>query len=327
MPRTRRSEGYRFSFDMLGEAARTADDAERYAARYHEAVEAIAAWAGLAACATSKSCISRPGLSVKLSALHPRYQPAQEGAAARRTAAARARACARHARGVAAAHHRCRGAGQARAEPWRFSSRCSPIRRLPAGTGLGSRCRPMASARCPLIDWLARRLTATGRRIPVRLVKGAYWDSEIKWAQEAGLAGYPVFTRKVDTDVAYLAAARTLLARPDALLPAIRHPQRPYHRRHRRAGGDRDLRVPAALRHGRGAASRGGAAGSAGQAVPHLCAGRRPRGSARLSRAPAARERRQHLLRQSARRRRGADRDIVADPVEKAARLEPRPIR
>ena len=60
---------------------------------------------------------------------------------------------------------------------------------------------------------------ATGRRIPVRLVKGAYWDSEIKWAQEAGLAGYPVFTRKVNTDVAYLAAARTLLARPDQFFP------------------------------------------------------------------------------------------------------------
>ena len=71
----------------------------------------------------------------------------------------------------------------------------------------------------PLIDWLAGVAEATGRRIPVRLVKGAYWDSEIKWAQEAGLAGYPVFTRKVNTDVAYLAAARALLARPDCFYP------------------------------------------------------------------------------------------------------------
>ncbi len=60
---------------------------------------------------------------------------------------------------------------------------------------------------------------ATGRRIPVRLVKGAYWDSEIKWAQEAGLADYPVFTRKVNTDVSYLAAARALLARPACFYP------------------------------------------------------------------------------------------------------------
>jgi RHH-type proline utilization regulon transcriptional repressor/proline dehydrogenase/delta 1-pyrroline-5-carboxylate dehydrogenase len=71
----------------------------------------------------------------------------------------------------------------------------------------------------PLIEWLVGVAEATGRRIPVRLVKGAYWDSEIKWAQEAGLAGYPVFTRKVNTDVAYLAAARALLARPDCFYP------------------------------------------------------------------------------------------------------------
>ena len=140
-------QGYRFSFDMLGEAARTADDAERYAARYHEAVEAIAAWAGSPHLRDEQELHTRPGLSVKLSALHPRYQPAQEARLRRGTAAAFARACARHARGVAAADHRRRGTGQARAEPLRLSSRCSPIRRLPAGTDLGSRFRPMASAR------------------------------------------------------------------------------------------------------------------------------------------------------------------------------------
>ena len=71
----------------------------------------------------------------------------------------------------------------------------------------------------PLIDWLAEVAQVTGRRIPVRLVKGAYWDSEIKWAQQAGLADYPVFTRKVNTDVAYLAASRALLARSDCFYP------------------------------------------------------------------------------------------------------------
>src|SRR6185503_20199616 len=71
-------QGYRFSFDMLGEAARTAADAERYAARYHEAVEAIAAWAGSPHLRDEQELRTRPGLSVKLSALHPRYQPAQE---------------------------------------------------------------------------------------------------------------------------------------------------------------------------------------------------------------------------------------------------------
>ena len=131
---------------------------------------------------------------------------------------------------------------------------------LAGWNGLGLAVQAYGKRTLPLIDWLSRMAAATGRRIPVRLVKGAYWDSEIKWAQEAGLAGYPVFTRKVNTDVAYLAAARALLARPDRILPAIRHAQRPYHRSHRRACGEPRLRVPAPLRHGRGAASRGGAA-------------------------------------------------------------------
>ena len=109
----------------------------------------------------------------------------------------------------------------------------------------------------PLIEWLGEMAVFTGRRIPVRLVKGAYWDSEIKWAQEEGLADYPVFTRKVNTDVAYLAAAQALLARPDCF-----YPQFATHNAHTIAaidvmGGNQRLRVPAALRHGRGAASGG----------------------------------------------------------------------
>ncbi len=90
---------------------------------------------------------------------------------------------------------------------------------LSGWNGLGFAVQAYSKRALPLIDWLAGVAEATGRRIPVRLVKGAYWDSEIKWAQEAGLAGYPVFTRKVNTDVAYLAAARALLARPDCFYP------------------------------------------------------------------------------------------------------------
>ena len=90
---------------------------------------------------------------------------------------------------------------------------------LAGWNGLGLAVQAYGKRTLPLIDWLSQMASATGRRIPVRLVKGAYWDSEIKWAQEAGLAGYPVFTRKVNTDVAYLAAARTLLARPDQFFP------------------------------------------------------------------------------------------------------------
>ena len=100
-----------------------------------------------------------------------------------------------------------------------MSSRCFTDPALAGWNGLGLAVQAYGKRTLPLVDWLSQMATATGRRIPVRLVKGAYWDSEIKWAQEAGLAGYPVFTRKVNTDVAYLAAARTLLARPDQFFP------------------------------------------------------------------------------------------------------------
>jgi RHH-type proline utilization regulon transcriptional repressor/proline dehydrogenase/delta 1-pyrroline-5-carboxylate dehydrogenase len=90
---------------------------------------------------------------------------------------------------------------------------------LAGWNGLGLAVQVYSKRVLPLIEWLAGVAEATGRRIPVRLVKGAYWDSEIKWAQETGLAGYPVFTRKVNTDVSYLAAARVLLARPDCFYP------------------------------------------------------------------------------------------------------------
>ncbi len=90
---------------------------------------------------------------------------------------------------------------------------------LQGWNGLGLAVQAYSKRALKLIDWLAGVAKATGRRIPVRLVKGAYWDSEIKWSQEGGLAGYPVFTRKVNTDLAYLAAARALLARPDCLYP------------------------------------------------------------------------------------------------------------
>ena len=116
---------------------------------------------------------------------------------------------------------------------------------------------------------------ATGRRIPVRLVKGAYWDSEIKWAQEAGLAGYPVFTRKVNTDVAYLAAARALLARPDQFFP-----QFATHNAHTIAAiavlaGNRDYEFQRLTAWARRCYREVVRPRGAGQAMPHLCAGRR----------------------------------------------------
>ena len=213
-----RSQGYRFSFDMLGEAARSEEDASRYAARYIEAAEEIAAWAGEPSARTDDELHSRPGLSVKLSALHPRYQPSQE---ARLQAKLRPR--------LFALAHLMREAwlpltiDAEEADKLDLSlALLEPLFSDPAlsgWNGLGLAVQAYSKRALPLIDYLAALANVTGRRIPVRLVKGAYWDSEIKWGQEAGFAGYPVFTRKVNTDVAYLAAARALLERPDCFYP------------------------------------------------------------------------------------------------------------
>ena len=121
--------------------------------------------------------------------------------------------------------------------------------------GLGLAVQAYGKRAMPALDWLAGAGARKDRRqLPVRLVKGAYWDTEIKRAQEAGYDGYPVFTRKVSTDVSYLACARYLLARRDVF-----YPQFATHNAHTlaavsvMAGNDRRFRVPAAARHGPGA--------------------------------------------------------------------------
>jgi RHH-type transcriptional regulator, proline utilization regulon repressor / proline dehydrogenase / delta 1-pyrroline-5-carboxylate dehydrogenase len=211
-------QGYRFSFDMLGEAARTTEDAAAYTARYHRAVEAIADWAGSPHLRDEEELHALPGLSVKLSALHPRYGPSQEERLREELLPA------------------LRELAIAMREAWlpltidaeeqdKLELSLGLFEKLltdPAlvgWNGLGLAVQAYGKRALPLIDWLSQMADATGRRIPVRLVKGAYWDSEIKWAQEASLAGYPVFTRKVNTDVAYLAAARALLERPEHFFP------------------------------------------------------------------------------------------------------------
>ena len=210
--------GYRFSFDMLGEAARTAEDAARYTARYEEAVAAIAAWAGEPKSRADEVLHARPGVSVKLSALHPRYEPPQEARLdeelmPRLASLARAMRDAWLPLTIDAEEAERLDLSLAMLEPL-FTDPA-----LSGWNGLGLAVQAYSKRALPLIDWLAGVAEATGRRIPVRLVKGAYWDSEIKWAQEAGFASYPVFTRKVNTDVAYLTAARSLLARPDCFYP------------------------------------------------------------------------------------------------------------
>jgi RHH-type proline utilization regulon transcriptional repressor/proline dehydrogenase/delta 1-pyrroline-5-carboxylate dehydrogenase len=207
------AEGYRHSFDMLGEAARTMADAERYLAAYLGAIEAIGAAAGGA------GMFDRPSLSVKLSALHPRYEFTQSGRVMRELVprlgdlARRAR---EHGIGLTVDAEE---ADRLELSLDVFAAVYRDDNALEGWEGLGLAVQGYQKRAPFVIDWLAALARRHGRRIPVRLVKGAYWDSEIKRGQERGLPGYPVFTRKVATDVSFIACARRLFAGLDAFYP------------------------------------------------------------------------------------------------------------
>jgi RHH-type proline utilization regulon transcriptional repressor/proline dehydrogenase/delta 1-pyrroline-5-carboxylate dehydrogenase len=197
---------------MLGEAAMTAADAERYAGAYREAIDAIGA------AAAGRGPIAGPGISVKLSALHPRYQRAQVGRV-------RAELYPRLLNLAEAARRHDIGLNIDAEEADRLElsldllERLAFEPRLKGWDGLGFVVQAYLK-RCPaVVDFVIDLARRAGRRLMVRLVKGAYWDSEIKRAQLDGQAGYPVYTRKPYTDVAYLACARRLLAAPDAVFP------------------------------------------------------------------------------------------------------------
>ncbi|MDO9710771.1 bifunctional proline dehydrogenase/L-glutamate gamma-semialdehyde dehydrogenase PutA [Paracraurococcus sp. LOR1-02] len=210
--RPREAQGFRFSYDMLGEAAATAGDAARYLASYEEAVEAIGAAAG------GRGPVEGPGISVKLSALHPRYGRSQRGrvmAELLPRLAGLARLAARHDIGFNIDAE----------ESERLDLSLDLLEALAldpalAGwEGLGFVVQAYGRRAPFVIDWVVDLARRSGRRIMLRLVKGAYWDSEIKRAQVEGQADFPVFTRKVHTDVSYLACARRLLAAHDAVFP------------------------------------------------------------------------------------------------------------
>ena len=211
-------KGYLFSYDMLGEAARTAKDADRYFNRYMTAMDAVGKAAGPLTSAHPDALMKRPSLSVKLSAIHPRYEPGKE---ARLDAELLPRivelARAARARGI--------GLTLDAEEQDRLDLSLGLFHAaythadLDGWTGLGLAVQAYGRRAIPVLRWLRRLAERSGKRIPVRLVKGAYWDSEIKWAQERGFADYPVFTRKLYTDVSYLAAMRLLLSDPQAFYP------------------------------------------------------------------------------------------------------------
>ena len=204
--------GFRYSYDMLGEAAATEQDAERYLASYEQAIHAI----GKAS--HGRGIHEGPGISVKLSALHPRYSRAQRDRVM-------GELLPRLLKLTLLARQYDIGLNIDAEEADRLELSLDLLESLcfePAlrgWNGIGFVVQAYQK-RCPyVIDYLIDLARRSSHRLMIRLVKGAYWDSEIKRAQEGGHEGYPVFTRKVHTDVSYLACARKLLGAPDAIYP------------------------------------------------------------------------------------------------------------
>ena len=204
--------GFRHSYDMLGEAALTAADAARYFDQYEGAIHAIGAAAG------GRGIYDGPGISIKLSALHPRYARAQRSRVL-------AELLPRVVRLAGLARRYDIGLNIDAEEADRLEMSLDILEALCFDTvftgwnGVGFVVQAYQK-RCPfVIDFLIDLARRSRRRLMLRLVKGAYWDGEIKRAQQDGLDDYPVFTRKIHTDVCYLACARRLLAAPDAVYP------------------------------------------------------------------------------------------------------------
>ncbi|MFT6590998.1 MAG: RHH-type proline utilization regulon transcriptional repressor/proline dehydrogenase [Rhodoferax sp.] len=204
--------GFRYSYDMLGEAATTEADAERYLASYEQAIHAI----GKAS--HGRGIHEGPGISVKLSALHPRYSRAQRERVM-------SELLPRLLQLTQLARQYDIGLNIDAEESDRLELSLDLLEglcfapTLKGWNGIGFVVQAYQK-RCPFVlDYMIDLARRSGHRLMVRLVKGAYWDSEIKRAQLDGLDGYPVFTRKVHTDVSYLACARKLLAAPDAIYP------------------------------------------------------------------------------------------------------------
>ena len=203
---------YRYSFDMLGEGALTTKDAARYLEAYRQAIHAIGRTGPFA------DVFAAPSISIKLSALHPRYEHAKRARVMRELAPAILEL---------AQLAKSYGIGFTidAEEADRLELSLDLIEAtfsdpsLDGWEGYGLAVQAYQKRTPYVIDFLADLARRVGRRMPVRLVKGAYWDAEIKRAQIDGHPGYPVFTRKPNTDVSYLANARRMLDQGDALYP------------------------------------------------------------------------------------------------------------
>jgi len=200
------------SFDMLGEGARTQQDAQRYLASYEHAIDVIGAAGG------GRPAHDVSSISIKLSALESRYSLLQQGRVMQRLVPV-----------VSALVRRAAALGIQLTidaeEADRLDLSLDVIEALAQDSatrgwpGLGLAVQAYGKRALDVIDWVAATARSSGRRMTVRLVKGAYWDSEVKRAQERGLDGYPVYTRKVTTDVSYLACAGRLFAHADVIYP------------------------------------------------------------------------------------------------------------
>eukprot|EP01031_Cornospumella_fuschlensis_P022886 gene22886-27866_t len=210
--RAMEAQGFRYSYDMLGEAALTEADAQRYMQAYENAIHAI----GQAS--KGQGVVNGPGISIKLSALHPRYSRAQHQRVMDELLP-------RVLQLTELARHYDIGLNIDAEEVDRLDISLDLLEALCLAPslqgwhGIGFVIQAYQK-RCPfVIDFVVDLARRTGHRLMVRLVKGAYWDSEIKRAQLDGQSDYPVYTRKHHTDVSYLACAQKLLAAPDAVYP------------------------------------------------------------------------------------------------------------
>ncbi|HSM99451.1 MAG TPA: bifunctional proline dehydrogenase/L-glutamate gamma-semialdehyde dehydrogenase PutA [Rudaea sp.] len=205
---------YRYSYDMLGEAALTQPDAERYMQAYRDAIAALGARGPF------NEILDAPSISIKLSALHPRYEVAKRG----RVHAELTPKLLELAQ-LASRNGICLTVDAEEADRLELSldviAAVHADKSLDGYQGFGLAVQAYLKRAPFVIDWLAEQSKKAGRRFCVRLVKGAYWDSEVKRAQEGGHAGYPVYTRKPNTDVSYLACAKRLFDYGDAFYPAF----------------------------------------------------------------------------------------------------------
>ncbi len=305
---------------MLGEGARTTPDAEKYFEAYAAAIVAIGKSAGTA------PQPARPGISVKLSALHPRYE--------------------------AISRERVRDellprlielARLAKDNDLQFTVDAEEADRLELSLdiigavlddaalagwdGFGLAVQAYQKRALAVIGWVEEAAMARNRRLTVRLVKGAYWDTEIKRGQERGLADYPVFTRKAMTDLCYMACAKRLLAARNRLFPQFAtHNALTVASVIEDAGGIEGFEFQRL--YGMGEALYDGAARRISRCgLPDLCAGRRPSRPLGLSGATASGERRQLVLRVGRRRSERADRRDFAPAAkldrDRARRAQP----